>query len=240
MQASDLPRQTGEEYFVRTAQSQPLTEDFGTLNALPKEIISSIFDRLTASELNSLKLVSSHFKNMVDSDREAFQVRRVAIQNFNSILPISEKIFISHQCTSPWWDFFVTTHFILDEKGTIIAFEDRDKSLHTKDENGFFKKAQDFSRDVYDVLELKWDPHYPSKCPATVIEMPEGGFVKKVAEDIVFLSKIFYTGIFVLAFKGPDPFKRFVHWRDAVDQTKIHKIDEIFAAGIKKLRKKQI
>lgn len=235
MQASDLTRQPGEEYFVKTALSQTHPEDFGILNAIPKEIISSIFDLLTASELNSLKLVSSHFKKMVDSDREAFQVRRVAIQNFNSILSNSPKIFISHRCTSPWWDFFVTTHFILDEKGTIIAFEDSAKSLHTKDENGIFKEAQDFPREVYDVLELKWDPHYPSKYPAKVIKMPEGGFVKKVAEDIVFLSKIFYTGIFVLACEDPDPFKRFVHWRDAVDQTKIHKIDEIFAAGKKKL-----
>lgn len=238
MQASDFDSPL-EAYFAYTAKplSQQPSRNFGSLNSLPKELISMIFNKVSSlADLKATRLVSKNCSQMVDPQyRHCKKIRETAFQNFEMIRP---NIFNMH-CMRNYMHDYHTTNFILDQEGNLVALCGSDQMMLVKDEEGRFNPSRDFiPSEEHSTLSIEWAKMYRFEEPVKIIKMPEAGTAKEVAEVMASLAQPFYEGSSALAYRDRTPDQNYIDWRRPVHRVNTYKINDIFQAGMERLTEK--
>ncbi|CDR34791.1 F-box protein [Criblamydia sequanensis] len=234
MQASafDSPQ---EAYFALTALplDQQLSRNMGSLNALPKEIITMIFNEGSFSELNQTRLVSKTSRQIVDPEFK--KVRSLALQNFEMMRPHIFKLFGMKSAMDPYH----RTNFILDKEGNLVALSGADEIMFVKDEEGNFKQSKDFvPTNDHSTLTIDWSKgFYRFDQSVKIVKMPENGFAKKVAEAMASLAFPIYEGAYALALANKRPDQNFVDFRNVIVEvaTEEFKTSNVLRVGTERL-----
>lgn len=235
MQASDFDSPQ-EAYFALTALplDQQLSRNMGSLNALPKEIISVILNEGSFPELTQTRLVSKTCREIVDPEFK--KVRSLALENFEMMRPYIYQMFGMNDSMRPYH----ATNFILDKEGSLVALSGSDKIMFIKDEDGKFIRSNEFvPSDEHSILTIDWAKgFYRFDQSVKIVKMPENGVAKKVAEAMASLAFPMYEGAYALAFVNKRPDQNFVDFRTVIVDvvTEEFKTSNILRVGTERLQ----